>query len=125
MGYSHSKPRPLGSAPTLRVGPRGPLSLITNPPPECSAPGCVRAATKRSPDFDLIWCDDCAGPKDLPLETPKRNGGFVLGPPGGWTEANSTHEGGQSSSALHALTHAAEDRLYFVVADWGYTGIER
>lgn len=50
------------------IGPLGPTDPYTGRSvPQCSAPDCRRAATKRSPDFDLIWCADCAGPMDLAL----------------------------------------------------------
>ena len=61
----------------------------------CLAPNCVRRATRRSYDLaDLIWCDEHAGPSDLP---------FVF-----WAARES---GGQSAAALFALTRIADEGL--------------
>lgn len=34
---------------------------------KCQAPSCYLAATWRSPDFPLEWCDEHAGPNDVAL----------------------------------------------------------
>lgn len=45
----------------------GRIPKFTKPTrPPCSR--CANVATHHSRDFDLVWCEICAGPNDIPLE---------------------------------------------------------